>query len=74
MVEAHTRTEDGATMLETKVIVVPSSAIFLIRMFPNRTEDTVNVTASFTRLDKYKPTSLCVPPQDARAKPFCICP
>ena len=74
VVEAHTRTEDGATMLETKVIVVPSSAIFLIRMFPNRTEDTVNVTASFTRLDKYKPTSLCVPPQDARAKPFCICP
>jgi hypothetical protein len=73
VLEAQARAEGGTMMLEARVTVVPRNATFFIRIFPGPGQQ-ANVTAVLTRLDRFEPTSRCVPAGEVSLRPFCICP
>ena len=66
------RRENGRTMIEAKVTVLPHNAGFLVRVFLDQKSWNTS-SASFIRLDRYSLTSNCVPEILKKVKPYCIC-
>ena len=64
------KTEGNETLLEAVVTVTARPAKFQLRT----SYSAARTTGQLTRMDHYSDTAMCVPQEEARARPHCVCP